>query len=385
MPLTHPRPACASLLPLQCPRHPGVRYACQTKIINTRNASRRLLVQHALDNDEEPREQNATIPRIDTGMRIAKYYWTAIVDRCKDAAEWRVPAKLLVEDIANVLVVPDWPGAETMARSLASVIAGELSAPLPKKKGALDFVVFLIDALARLVASLKQLEVATSTEQVDDRLSSPRGNVMSDKQPTTEVTHQGMLSNKKSRKGRRTPALNERVPDRSDRLEELLAYQHLVLNAVRDRASIEPWMASAFAYHVARWASALPKNAPTEVKQHLEAQYLARDASSSATGSLRRGAWDVVLPARELAPIARRVFVDSCGLCGATAYSLVNLLAKQLSRENALLRARAVRALDEVVRVDSSLMAEEVVCSTLASRFRDEAISVRSLRVRIVR
>ncbi|KAJ8611310.1 hypothetical protein CTAYLR_006617 [Chrysophaeum taylorii] len=326
----------------------------------------RLLVQHSLGDrrGDDP-------PKFETAMRVAKFYCTAVIDRCKNAPEWRASAKLLVDDVTAVLVVPDWPAAETLSHALATVLVAELNAPLSKKKGALDFVGFVIDMLAPLAASIKRIEVAAHP------IDLPRSEA-----PAAD--DEGCSTAKKSKATRSTRGKKRRAEEPAFNLsadiEQRVALQQLLLNAIGERTASEPWMANARAYQVARWYAALPADSADHVHRHVVRQWFAADGHSR---SLRRGTWDVVLPARDLAPVARRVFVESSGLARALGL-LVTSLANQLARENASLRSRAVKALDEVVRVDASLMANDIVRATVASRFRDEAISVRQAAVELV-
>lgn len=311
-----------------------------------------LVVQHAVDDDSD-------VPTLAAAMRAAKGYCTALLARCKEAVEWRPAVKVLVDDVAGLLVVPDWPAAETLAHALATVLVAEVNAPLAKKKGAAEMVSFAIDCLATLAATLHRLRVMAEAEPLSiDLIATP-------KRPNTK-------------RRKRVAARNDEAVSAGDErvLERRAALQQLVFNGVSARASTEPWMARARKFHVSRWYAALPVDAPDEVRRHVVERV-------SASPSRRCGEWDVVLAPRDLAPVARRVFLDSSTLAAGVA-SLTTALAGQLGREQASLRSRAVRALDEVVRADPSLMADDTIHTALASRFRDEAISVRQAAVELV-
>lgn len=314
-----------------------------------------LLVQHALDEDDECKEKDG-VPKIDTAMRTAKFFCTALIDRCRDSLEWRASTKLLVDDLVSVLVLPDWPAAETLARCFATILSSELKAQLPKKKGAVDLFAFFIDLLARIVAGVKRIQLRSARDEEEEQ--------------GIDVEERRLLPKKRKRKRQEID------------VETLLAHQQLVFNAVRERAKAEPWMMNALRYHVVSSFARLPEDTTEDVRRHLASQYPARCHRTHGT-SLNRGSWDAVLSARELGPIARLVLVASSGLFAAVA-SFVALLARQLTRENASLRARAMRALDEVVRADPSLMSDDTVRATLTSRFRDEAISVRQAAAELV-
>ncbi|KAF0975435.1 hypothetical protein FDP41_005429 [Naegleria fowleri] len=322
--------------------------------------------------DDTPESEDSILESYEQAVRCATTFSEYFMERCTKSesvdGDNRLIIEHFVEDLLVVLPLPSWPGADLLLQALANVLCNKY---LSQKDVADKFRQLALKILGKIAARTKELEFKNSEFMKEYMLT--MGCVEDDEAEKKSQEDHPFTTPQKPKSFTESPT--QKLQNEFKNLFQLDEVDKMKLSLFTylcTQEKGEPMLAFAKQFIVCQW---FYDEREIEKKAPFYKSLLSRDDSDISNSSIQ-------------ASHAKDLYLNV--ICNRTS-SVINKfdfvfgqIISELKDEKAKVRADAVKALQTVINIDSSVLMKNYVQMGIRERTLDEFPSVRECVIDLI-